>query len=105
MKAATPKRSLSADSVLAGVESSSIYNNNEVLEHNTEEDAWMIIKDKVRVSFTLARIPSCRSSGAGRHDGSVARRAADPPVGGTCREALLSLIVSCRTGIDIVCSD
>ena len=53
MKAATPKRSLSADSVLAGVESSSVYNINEVLEHNTEEDAWMIIKDKVRVSLAL----------------------------------------------------
>lgn len=58
MKAANPKRSLSQeseDTVLAGVEACPIYNINEVLEHRSKDDAWMIIKDKVRDSRSGSR--------------------------------------------------
>lgn len=58
MKAANPKRSLSADSVLGGVEGCPIYNVKEVADHRSADDAWMIIKDKVYdVTDFVARHP------------------------------------------------
>ena len=42
-----PKRSASADSVVAGSIASSRFTLQQVAEHNTEQNCWMVVKSKV----------------------------------------------------------
>ena len=65
MRAAVPKRSRSADSVLAGVEESKLYSWQEISCHDGPDDCWMVIKHKVcavcvSMSVQLSLFALCR---------------------------------------------